>query len=192
MNRRSLVSIGALVLGVAVLLSATIVAQVPASACQARAGGESPSADRQAVHTTQDSRWSTGPPGLLDQLHVRAARTAAGRDEGDLHASRSRGRDQSCGGQGGRADRAGHHSRRALRLQPVRARSQPVEVRGQPAHLADHRSAGREDSCRSTRRDRSARPSARQRGRLRAVSTTRCRTCRSDRAASSWAGQVPR
>ena len=37
-----------------------------------------------------------------------------------------------------------------------------------------------------------AQPSARRRGRARVVSTTPCRTCRSDRAASSWAGPDPR
>ena len=105
----------------------------------------------------------------------------------------ARGRDRSRRGRTrSGADRARHDGRRALRLHAVRPGPEPVEVRAEPAHVADHRSAGRQDSA-----GHAGGPEARRRARGRAEDRgrpvrRRRRTCRSARAASSWAAPVPR
>ena len=74
---------------------------------------------------------------------------------------------QGGGGARSRADRARHHRRRALRLHAVRAGPEPVGLRrGRPAHVADRRSAEREDSSadgRGTEAGRRPRRRARER-----------------------------
>ena len=147
---------------------------------------------RKSVQGAANAGWPARPAGVLDQLDLRAAPAAQWRDQRDLHARRSRSRDQECRGTRSGADRARHDRRRALRLQPVRVGSQPVHVRAQHADVPDRGSAGRQDSAGQRGRSRSARRSARPRARPRAVSTTPSRTCRSARAASSWAEPDPR
>ena len=141
----------------------------------------------QGLHAAANAGRPAGPPGLLDELHVHAARAAEQRDQGVLHAGgSSKSRSSRRAEREERADRARHHRRRALRLHAVRAGPEPVDVREEPAHVADRRPAEREASAgHAGGTEAGRRPRGREEGAGRSVRRRR-RTCRSDRAASSW------
>ena len=147
MNRRSLVSIGALVLGIAVVLSATIAAQAPAAAGQARARGESPSADGKAYTPPKTPDGQPDLQGFWTNSTYVPLERPQGVTKEFYTPDEARGRDQSCGGQGGRADRAGttadvHYDFSQFGLDRSQSKFAP-----ESAHVADRRSTGREDSA---------------------------------------------
>jgi hypothetical protein len=98
-----------------------------------------------AVHAAENSGWSTGPSGVLDQLDLHSAGAAQRRDQRVLHARGSEGEEPAGSLARKFADDTGDYRGCALRLQPVRSRQESDTTLSKLANFVNLRSPGWEN-----------------------------------------------